>query len=157
MIDGYTRFKLPGDEWGEVEVVRILPRDGDIWGVFAPLKDTPWGDQLPTVSGESLSHALHGMTTPFMTEVGRPPYVLLKRIPEGYRRCNMWDGCISYREALCQPCRKLPDCYEPPDLDPEATQCANFLARMWKEEVYVVLVEGAEFRLGQGRVKGGGC
>ncbi len=156
MIDGYTKFKLPEDLWGDVHVVRILPRQGDMWGTFAPLRDTPWGDLLPVVSGDSLSHALHGMTTPLMEEIGRPPYVLLKRIPEKYRRCAMWDGCISFKEAQCQPCLKLPDCYEPPGVPPEAVLPASFVAIAWKEGAYVVLVEGDEFRLGQGRVKGGG-
>ena len=152
MVDGYTKFKLPGDTWGDVQVVRVLPGEDDIWGAFSPLRGTPWGDLLPVVTGESLSHALHGMTTPLMKEIGRPPEILLRRIPKAYRRCAMWEGCISFREAHCQPCLRLPDCYEPPEVPPEAVLLASFVAVSWKEGVYVVLVEGDEFRLGQGRI-----
>jgi len=142
-----VRFTISAPEWGDILIARPLPRDGDGWGFLAVLRDTPWGDLLPVVSGEALSHALHSMTTPLMNQIGRPPYAQLRLIPDPFRACGNTE-CIMATPAICHPCLKMPDCYEPPGLgDFETRRAAVVVALCWKEGRYVVIVEGDEFSL----------
>ena len=132
--------------FGDLKVLRPLPFPGEPWGPLAPLRGTPWGDLLPTVSGENLSHALHGHAQPLMEEIGPEPRVLLRRVPAPYRDCSLSKSCLT-RGDYCFPHRKLPDCYQPPNLEPSEAAIAAVVAISWAEGRYVLIVEGAEFSL----------
>lgn len=128
-------------------VGRPLPKNGDNWGVLAPIRDTPWGDLLPIVSGEVLSYALHGRVTPLMKQIGRPPRAQLTLIPSDLRRCGNTE-CIMYDPKTCHPCKQVPDCYEPPGLETfEARRAASTVVLAWREGRYIIIVEGDEFSL----------
>lgn len=141
------RFTLSTREFGNILVLRPQPRRGRPWGDLETLKDTPWGALLPVVSGEALSHALHGHAKPLMAEIGTPPVGLCKKVPEGFRKCSMLATCPMASEKNCQPGPKLPDCYSPPGVDAEAREAVVAVALAWKEGRYVVIVEGDEFSL----------
>jgi hypothetical protein len=55
--------------------------------------------------------------------------------------------CVVFDAAQCYPCKKLPDCYAPPKLSPEAQALACAVALAWRDGYYVVVVEGEEFIL----------
>jgi hypothetical protein len=141
-------FNLDTTEWGKIKLAR--PSFGSIehdpWGTLACLKGTPWGDRIPVVSGEVMSHALHGRATPLMRVIGTEPRGCLKLIPDPYRLCAMGKkGCVIYRKEVCHPCPKIPDCYIPPGLDSEQQLAASAVVLAWKENRYVIVVAGAEF------------
>ncbi len=148
MLEHLNRFNLDSQEWGQVQVLRPIPIDGDIWGDFATLKDTDIGKLIPIVSGEALSNALHGYVTPLMNEIGPHPHGLLKQIPEKYRTCQMFESCIMYDLKVCFPCPKLPACYVPPEVSSINQEALAIIILAWAEGRYVILVEGEEFSLG---------
>ena len=136
-------FTLSDTPWGTVQIIRILPREGNPWGPLGVLKDTPWGKLIPEVSGEAYSHALHGHIVPLMREIGPAPQHLLKQIPEDFRRCASAKQCLNFAAHTCHPCRKMPECYTPPGVDGIAAP----VAQAWRDGSYVVVVVGDEFSL----------
>jgi hypothetical protein len=144
--DGIRRIRLTTSEWGEVLVLRTTP-DPDPWGSLKCLRGTPWGDLISTVSGESMSHALHGYATPLMREIGRDPRALRNLVPEDVRLCHQIDECIMANEKTCHPCRLVPQCYRAPSKDPEIQIAGGVVVLSWAEDRYVLVVEGSEFSL----------
>ena len=143
----FLNFELHSEEWGVVKLSRVVPSRDDIWGAVAPLRGTPWGDEIVTVNGEDLSNALHHHVVPLVRSLGVPPHVHLKRIPEEWCTCAMFDGCINYDPAKCRPCPELPDCYTPPGLGGDAELLAAHVALAWRDGRYVIAVEGDEFTM----------
>lgn len=143
-------FSINTTEWGKLKFARpsFGSTSDDPWGDLACLKGTVWGDRIPVVPGEVMSHALHGRATPLVRIIGSPPSAILRQIPDPYRVCSMGkQGCVIFDKASCQPGGKMPDCFIPPGLDPNQQKAASMVALAWKENRYVVVVEGDEFRL----------
>lgn len=143
-------FDLDTRDFGHLRLAR--PAFGTIatdpWGVLGCLRGTPWGDRIPVISGEVMSHALHGWALPLMRVLGSPPNGLMRVIPEPFRRCRSFDACVIYRKDVCHPCPKMPDCYTPPGLTSvDQEVAAATVALAWKEGRYVIVVEGEEFVL----------
>ena len=146
--DGIRRFKITSPQWGEIDILRPLPDSGGPWGVLACLKGTPYEELIPVVTGEDLSHALHGRATPLMRAIGRPPERLIKMIPEGFQLCQLADTCIMYDRKACFPGPKTPLCFEAPGMDTETAQmAATVVVQAWKDGRYVLVAEGDEFSL----------
>lgn len=132
---------------GEVLVAAVVPRGDDPWGILAPLRKTvPWGSLIREVSGESLSHARHGWATPLMREIGPHPRDLARRVSIVEGLCAQRDRCAA-AGPHCRPGPKLPDCYDPPNLEGEAQMLAASVALLWREGRYVLIVLGQEFSL----------
>ena len=142
-------FTLTTTDWGKVKMAR--PDFGSIktdpWGGLAVLKGTPWELRIPIIPGEVMSHALHGRATPLMRVIGAPPHAHMKQIPDPYRICAMCKQCILFRKEDCNPGPKIPECYIPPGLSPAAQLAAALVVLAWKENRYVVVVQGDEFNL----------
>jgi len=138
-------FTLTTKDWGEVKILRPIPTETDSWGDLSPLKGTPWGDQLPIVSGEVFSHATHGHATPLMRVIGPPPWALMKKLPKNCRVCSLIRSCVMADLKVCYPCLEMPDCYNPPNVSDEIAMLASIVLLAWKENRYVVIVEGPEF------------
>ena len=148
MLEHLNRFSLDSPEWGQILVLRPIPLNGDMWGDFRPLKDTPVGRLIPVVLGESFSNAMHGYVTPLMNEIGPHPHGLLKQIPKEYRICEMSKSCMLYKAETCFPCPKLPACFVPPKVHKDDQEAMAIIILAWVEGRYVILVEGEEFSLG---------
>lgn len=144
---GTHKFILNSPEWGEIRIVRAIPSKEDIWGVLAPLRDTPWGKQIAVVTGEAFSHATHGHATPLMQQIGPAPTILIRLIPDPYRICDSLRGCLTAKYDVCFPGAKMPDCYVPPKLEADQRDAAALLARSWRDGYYVIVVDGDEFSL----------
>lgn len=142
-----VEFTLTSQDWGPLKILRPVPAGEDLWGVLASIRGTPWGDHLPLVPGEVMSDALYGHVMPLVRSLGLPPDQQLHRVPQAYRVCSSAKQCISFKEAACQPCAKLPDCYCPPGIPSEAQEAAVMVAMAWRESRYVVIVDGPEFTL----------
>lgn len=140
-------IKLPSSEWGDVRVSVVPVIDGS-WGILEPLRNTPWSALIPIIPGAIMAEARHGHIKPLMQIIGRPPYALMKLIPDDFRICADCNSCASFRAVDCHPCSTLPDCYTPPKLhDVEAEMAARLVALAWRDGNYVVIVDGPEFSL----------
>lgn len=143
MSDGFREINLEDTEQGVVKLLVAVPREDEPWGVLAPLRGTSWGDQVAIVSGESLSHALHGWATPLMREIGPEPRHRAKRVP---KLCVLLKGCAGAGPG-CKPGVDVPACYEPPEAPPGASWVVTRMVLAWREGRYVVVVDGPEFSL----------
>jgi hypothetical protein len=146
MSDGLRRIEFNDPEWGEIKLLLALPKLDDSWGVMAVLRGTEWADEIVVVSGENLSHAMHGWATPLMQKIGVKPQVHGRRISHEAGWCPQIRTCpISSDE--CRPGRDLPDCYEAPGLEGDAAILALTVALAWREGRFVIVVDGPEFNL----------
>jgi hypothetical protein len=144
MGDGLREFEITDDKQGVIKLLVAIPRGNDPWGVLAPLKNTAWGAEIQVIDAEPYSHALHGWVMPLVRVLGVAPKVRARRVVEV---CGLQRGCIGFKKGICQPGIDLPDCYEAPDLKPEAALIATRVALAWREGRYVVVVEGEGFSL----------
>ena len=131
-------------EYGDILVLRPYPRSGNAWGDLAPLRGTPLEPFITVVSGASLSHALHGFVRPLMQEIGTHPHGMLRKVQEPQRTCRAAKDCF-IRSKDCYPHPKVPGCFSPSGLDPEAQLAASQVIGAWAEGRYVIVVEGDEF------------
>jgi len=143
---GYSLLHFETPKWGPIDLFRILPAGGDIWGKFAPLRETHWAIPIDTIPGEALSHALHGYHPPLMQVLGRHPHEDARRIPDSKSMCTYWEGrACPLAGPHCRPGADVPECYSPPDVDPDLYSLVLLLVQSWKEGRYTVVVEGEEF------------
>lgn len=132
---------------GRILVMYPPPRKDDLWGVLAPLRGTSWGAQIPVVSGDALSHALHGKPKPLREMLGVPPRRRALRIVLEERVClERQQGICAMAGPHCVPgSTRMPECYVPPTEDRALREVAREVARAWDEGRYVFLVDGPEF------------
>jgi len=149
-IDGlrYAIIDDP-DRFRKVPVMYPLPLEGNPWGTLLPLRGTVWGDQIPIVTGEALSHALHGYPKQLLEMLGRPPKGRTLRLAVGDRMClEAQEGICELAGSHCVPgSGKLPDCYVAPCEDRQVRVLATAVGRAWDEGRYVFVVEGPEFTI----------
>lgn len=149
MIDGLRYVTVDDVErHTKLKLVYPPPREGhDLWGTLAPLRDTSWGAQIPVVSGEVLSHALHGRPKPLRKMLGPPPARRVLRIALTERVClERQQGVCAMAGPHCVPgSTEMPECYVPPTEDRALRAVATAVAQAWDEGRYVFLVDGPEF------------
>jgi len=150
------RFSLDaGSLGGVIKLLRPLPserREGDTlfidpWGDLAPLRDEhpEFAQLIPVVTGEAMSHAVHGRMRPLMEQIGAEPRHQLIRIPAPHDVCRVAGECVMYDSKRCQPrSKKLPECWSP-EAEEDALRAMGIVTLAWAENRYVVVVEGAEF------------
>lgn len=126
-----------------VLIARVMPKENDPWGLFAPLRGTPWESLIATVPGEAMSHALRGFLRPLLAVLGPPPDALARLLPEANRPCFQRRTCPMV-SPKCVPGPKLPDCYEADNLPPDALVPAAAVALAWRDGFRVVVVIGPE-------------
>jgi len=136
-VSRFRRVKL--GPWKNIKLMIAVPRDGDIWGALAPLKETSWESLITVVSGEDLSHALHGWTVPLMRNIGIDPEKRGARVAEFW--CALRKGCAGADGHCHTGSGKLPSCYEPIGVPAVAAE----VALAWQDGWYVLVVEGPEF------------
>lgn len=138
---------LDPDRHSTLKVLYAIPLPLDYWGVFTVFRASSWGAQIPTVTGEALSHALHGRPKPLREQLGRPPQIRARMIPALDRLCrDAHPNLCSSVTPLCIPgSGQLPACYEAPVHLQEFRELATIIGRAWDEGRYVFVVEGSEF------------
>lgn len=146
MIRGFRMLTMNDDHWGELKLMVVLPKDGDPWGVLAPIRDTVWSEQVQVVSGEVFSHALHGYWDPLMRAIGPEPRHRAKRIPLEQGQCALFEGCVGASPECC-PGGKTPGCYEPPGIELDLAPLIAEVVFAWRDGRYVLVVEGESFNL----------
>jgi len=146
MSDGFRPITLDDPSQGEIKLMVVVPHKGDPWGVLAALRGTPWAEQLSVVSGEVMSHALHGWATPLMRVIGPEPKYRGLHLPKKVGGCALKSGCI-LSSPKCRPGKKPPMCYEPMSYTGEIGLALTTVVMSWTEGRYVVIVEGDGFVL----------
>ena len=141
---GLIRYQLDDPTWGAFGVYRPTPRGENLWGCLEALRGTEWERVIPTVTGESMSHALHGYLPPLLNEIGPEPRLLAKQLPDAMSRCALFKTCIT-AEPRCTASGPPPDCYEAPSDDPAISFAATTVVLCWKAGVWVVVVGSGEF------------
>jgi hypothetical protein len=142
----------PRDGRKNPEKISLLVAYGspDNWGELEPLRETTWSEGVCFVSGEALSHALHGFFPPLQRELGREPRASARRVSKKEGECLMREECINWQPDLCKPGGKIkkeigpPDCYYPPiDASPDnpSVRLLTEVALAWKENRYVIVVK----------------
>jgi hypothetical protein len=147
-LDGLRYARIPDpDRHQTLLVLYPVPLVDNVWGTMLPLKDTSWGAQVPTVTGDALSHALHGRPKPLREMLGVPPYVRGQRLEPEDRMCmEAQQGICGMASPACYPgSTKLPECYVCPTEDRTLRALGTAVARAWDEGRYVFVVEGPEF------------
>lgn len=117
-----------------------IPKENEPMGVFSVLRGTVWEKLVGKVSGESLSHALHGWATPLVREMPPKPKNLLRKLKG--ENCWMRKECVMATQR-CHPNLDVPNCFEPEDL--KVRLVVNYILMMMKENYQVVWVDGEEF------------
>lgn len=138
MVQGIVVNKLPDPVWGFPTIARVLPRDGNPWGLLAFLEGTPWDPLFPRVPEGVLEWALRGHATPLINLLGPPPKALVKRLPVAATRCRNRDCCIN-AGPKCVPGPDVPPCWETPDVEPPQSFLVNHVVQLWKDGIVVVL------------------
>ncbi len=141
---GLIRYQFDDPTWGRFAVFRPIPKGENLWGSLECLKGTEWEKMIPVVTGESMSHALHGYLKPLIEEIGPEPRLTAKQVPEAMGRCAMYKDCLT-AEPRCVPAGPPPDCYEAPMADPAASFAATTVVLCWKAGDWVVVVGSGEF------------
>jgi len=138
-------FTLTKTVWGDLRIVRPIPRNNTIWGELIVLKDTIWGQFIPTIAFETLDRALRGDVLPFLREAGYYPKDILQKLKKHKTEtlCQhvAAKSCLLVDLKKCYPCADLPSCYVPPELTFEQRQLANYVALSWRDDKFVVVVE----------------
>jgi hypothetical protein len=146
--DGLHRFRLSDPAFPDVVVLMAVPHEDDHWGVFAPLRRTVWGTLIREVSGEAMAHARHGFLSPLMREIGPDPKNVARMVPDDAGMCALTvGGACAGASPKCRPGKGLPDCYQPPGVDPEVQELVAKVALAWRDGCYVLVVAGDEFAL----------
>lgn len=140
---GVYRFRVVSGN-DHIDILRPVPDQESDWGVLACIKETPVGKLIPVVSGEDMSHALHGRILPLRRSIGREPQHILKKL-KGDWTCSLIKTCILARPDICKPHQKMPHCYNPPGHEGLPAHAIATVIRAWVDGRYVVVVEGAEF------------
>lgn len=135
------RLTLPTLEMGNLEVFLIY-QYGDEWEEeWRPLQGHKITELFSVVSKEVSDFALKRYSKPLVKALSFAPEGALSRMPN--QQCYRRDHCTFYEKKVCLPKhKKLPTCYSPEGIDsPEARILASEVVRLWREGVYVVVVQ----------------
>jgi len=147
VIDGLRYAVLEDASFpSPLKVMYPAPLRNNPWGVLLPMRETSWGTQIPTVTGEALSHALHGHSRPLREMLGNPPTQRARMIVLEDRLCYEAQAAIcAMAKPECRPgSRQMPECYVSPTEDRALRPLGNAVARAWDEGRYVFVVVGPE-------------
>lgn len=148
MLDGlrYAVIEDPGIPH-PLKVMYPTPLPGNPWGILLPMRETSWGRQIPVVTGEALSHALHGRSLPLREMLGNPPVQRARMIVLADRLCYEAQASIcAMATPECRPgSRRMPECYVAPTEDRTLRPLGTAVAQAWDEGRYVFVVDGPEF------------
>lgn len=135
------RLKIKTHEMGDLELYLIY-QYGEYWeDSWLALQGDPITELLTVVSKETMDHALVGWSKPLVMALGIPPEGALRKLPDP--QCFSRKMCPFYNKRWCLPLSKnLPHCYGPASIDDfDARNLGGELVSLWREGVYVVLVQ----------------
>jgi len=146
-MSGFVTLKIDVEGWGKITFLRVLPHQDDNWGVLRSWRGTPWEVLVTVVSGEDLSHALHGYPWPLIKSLGPPTEVLYRHLSEEHSFCLSYQdkSCSLRQKGKCLLGKNLQPCYVPPCVEDRVEFQEALLAL--KEGQYLLVTEGQTFSL----------
>jgi hypothetical protein len=139
-MQGILVTKIPDPHWGYPTIARVLPKNGDPWGILEGLEGTPWDPLFPRVDDLTLDQALRGFATPLVRVLGPPPKALVKRLPVIQAQCRWKDTCVGATKN-CVPGPKVPDCWESAGIPESLVPAISHVVKLWREGIHVVLLQ----------------
>ena len=131
------RLQIPSAEMGILQLYLIYSYAGVWEAEWAPMRGVL---DLPAVGVDVMNHALRGWTRPLVDALGPAPAGRLLLMPKVARDCGLRSTCPLFNAKHCGALKKKkPWCFEPDGL--EARLLVAEIINLWREEVYVVLVE----------------
>ena len=135
------RLKLTTAEMGYLELFLIYQTGPDFEATWKPLQGLGLAACFTVVTKETMDHALHGFTRPFIQQLGLAPAGCLRKIPVENRECAHLKECPFYDRVGCLPtAKKLPNCYQPAGVGDETRQLGAEVVSLWREGVFIVVV-----------------
>lgn len=134
------RLKVGTREMGDVDLYLIY-NYGAFWeSSWEPLRQHPFARNLATSTHEIVEQALLGYSRPLVKGLGLFPKGMLHKLP--LAACENAATCTLYVERNCLSTAKgMPWCFEPAGFDSTVRPLVAELVRLWREQVYVVVVE----------------
>ena len=146
---GFRKVKITCPDQGEIHLMYPIPKPDNPLGVLSKV-DKEWLKHIPSISGENLSHALHGWATPLVRELPAHPHLTMKRIkPKAMCRSHKGGAkkggdCLMANDK-CYPNKDTPECYDAPVETFEKRMLISEIVLAWKSGIYVVTIKGSEF------------
>jgi len=148
---GLRQVKITCSEQGDIFLLYPIPQPNNPLGVLSTLEEE-WLKHIPSVSGESLSHALRGWATPLARELPAHPHLTMKKIkPKAMCRSHKGGAkrggdCLMANDK-CYPNKDTPECYEAPIEDFQKRMLVSEIVSAWKIGMYVVTIQGEEINI----------
>jgi hypothetical protein len=135
------RITLNTRELGRLNLYLIYVY-GETWEKeWAALQGHPVASLLARVPHDVIEHAILGFSRPLVKALGLFPKGMLHKLPQ---TCQNAKTCSLHIERDCRSTAKAtPWCFEPEGLDSSVRPLCADLVRLWREKVYVVVVEEA--------------
>lgn len=136
------RLKLVTVEVGKLELFLIYSSNSVWEPEWRPMQGHPIASLFTMTSKEVVDHALRGWTAPLTKALGIPPLGALRKLPVAAKGCMDRQKCPHYDQKDCNPAAKdMPWCFVPGGITDEVRQLASDVIQMWREGVYILLVE----------------
>jgi hypothetical protein len=133
------RLTIATREMGKVELFLIYDYGGTWELEWRPLQHDAVAALLTKVHHDTIEHAILGYSRPLVKVLGLEPKGMLHKVSQA---CENAKSCPMFIEKNCQSTAKaMPVCFEPAGLASSVRELAAELVRLWREKVYVVVVE----------------
>ncbi len=124
---------------GKLDLYLIYDYQGTWEEGWRPLQKHPVGALLTKVAHDTIEHAILGFSRPLVKVLGLFPKGMLHKVP---RECANAKTCSLYIPKNClSTVKTMPLCWEPAEVDASVRSLVSELVRLWRETVYVVVVE----------------
>ena len=134
------RLTLVTREMGKLDLCLIYDYAGLWEEEWRPLQGTVVGAQLSKVDHDTIENAIRGFSRPLVKALGLFPKGHLHKLPS--QECEHARTCPTYIAKNClSTVKKMPLCWEPAKVDSSVRGLVAELVMLWREAVYVVVVE----------------
>jgi hypothetical protein len=134
------RMMLPTRELGNLDLHLIYDYAGTWEEHWRPLQGHAVASLFTRLKHDTIEHAILGFSRPLVKGLGLFPKGCLHKLPSF--QCEHAKTCTLYIEKDClSTARAMPWCFEPAGLDSSVRALVAEAVRLWREGVYVVVVE----------------
>jgi hypothetical protein len=127
-------------EMGKLDLYLIYDYAGTWESDWKPLQGHPVGSLLAKAHHDIIEHAILGFSRPLVKGLGLFPKGLLHKLPS--QACEHAKTCTLFIAKNClSTVKAMPWCFEPDGFDSSVRPLVAELVRLWREQVYVVVVE----------------
>jgi hypothetical protein len=127
-------------EMGKIGLLLVYDFDGTWEEEWRPLQGHPMAKLLVSAPHDTIEHAILGYSLPLTNALRLSPKELIHKLPS--RECEKAKTCPLYIKDHCLPTSKqMPWCFEPSGFSEPVRRLVAELIRLWREGVYVVVVQ----------------